>query len=473
MSGGTWTQGDVNSPQTRPGAYFNVIAQAVALLEAGLTGTVFVVGRADWGPVDEATEIRSAGESDTTFGTGLSLGKLVKAALKGGAAVVKALRIAAASEASATATLDDTVAAAALDLTAKYSGTRANSFTLTVSAHPVAGKVLELKENGVLLETHYAATGENDEFVTVINDNSVFLTAALNGAADRVLADVTDDPMAGGDSGAGVVAGDYTAAQTLAENESFNVYVQDDDATDANQDAAATWAQGRRAAGQRFILVMGSDAADSLTTAQGRANAQDDEGIVYVHPGFTDVDGVVFTGQEAAARVAGLIASAGVTQSITFDELPDAESVEATLSGPEIQAGLQSGLCLLVTDNSGTTRVEKGINTFISYGSDPNRTKAFSKIRTVMTVDAVQNGLADALNAYIGDTTNDEDGQKSLLGAGQAFLDELERSRAIKPGSTLVLDDANPPTADSVFLVVGLTPLDSIEQVFVTINVGE
>lgn len=471
MSGGTWTAGDVTSPQTRPGAYFNLVAQAIDLLEAGQAGTVLIVGRSDWGPVDTFVDITTEGEAERIYGTGLSITKLIKQALRGGATTVKGLRITGTLGAKATATLDDTLAASAIDVTAKYEGARANNFTLTVADHAVTGKTIELKESGVLLETFYAANGENDEFVANINDISEYLTASIPGASDLTMADVSDAPMATGHSGQAVVAGDYTAAQTLAESESFDVYVQDDDTTTANQNAVAAWAELRRDAGDRFISVSGSAAAETAATARTRAAALEGVSNVYVHPGFTDEDGVVFIGQEAAARVAGLIASRGFVRSITFAEVVGGSTIELAQTSADIGLSLEAGVCVLTADGS-TIRVEKGINTFTSWDTDPDKDKSFTKIRTIKTLDAVVDGLDAGFKAYIGDVTNDTDGQKSLLGAGQAFLDQLVQGRAIKPGAVVLLDDANPPTADQLFVKVGVTPLDSIEQVFTTVYVS-
>lgn len=471
MSGGTWTQGDVTSAQTRPGAYFNLIAQAIDLLEGGNSGIVLIVGRSDWGPTDTFETVTSEGDAERIFGTGLSITKLIKQALRGGAATVLGHRITGSTAAKAAATLDDLVPVAALDITAKYDGARANNFTLSVSAHAVVGKVLDLKESGVLLETFYAAAGENDEFLAVINANSEFITAVLNGVADRVLEDTTDTPMSAGDSGTSVVAGDYTAAQALVENEAFDVFVQDDDTTTANQDAVAAFADARRAVGQLFMVVHGGQAAETASTARTRAGAMDSVSNIYVSPGFTDDDAVVFTGQEAAARVAGLIAGKGFTKSITFAAINDGANVETALTVGDIQLSLEQGVCLITSDGS-VIRVEKGINTFTSYDTDPDKDKSFTKIRTIATLDAVVEGLDAGFKAYVGAVTNDVDGQKSLLGAGQAFLDQLVQARAIKPGAVVTLDDANPPTSDQLFLKVGVTPLDSVEQVFSTIFVS-
>lgn len=469
MSGGTWSTADTTSPATRPGAYFNLIAQAISLVDEGFRGRVAIVGRADWGPVDEFQLLTSEEDAGAVFGSGLSLSKLVKQALRGGASEVVALRIAGSTSAEATATLEDGSAAAALTLDAKYPGVRANSFTVTIAANPVSGSDLLLYENGVLIEAHTIESGENQDWVTKINEESGFLTAAVAGAENRVVANVVDEAFTTGDSGGTVVAGDYTAAQDLAEQEDFDAIVFDDDVVTANQDAAVAWAQDRRAGGHYFILVTGSAAADDLTDAQTRAAAIDDEGVVYVFPGFTDNDGVFYSGQEAAARVAGLIAARGVSQSITFARLDDVATVETRLSNEEVRSGLVSGVTLITHDGE-VARVEKGINTLTTFTEA--KPQSFSKIRTVVTLDEIRGGLERGFKEMIGTVTNDADGQASIIGAGQAFLDTLVQARAIKPGAVLELDPLTPSEGDRMFVKVGLTPLDSIEIVFTNIYIS-
>ena len=109
MSGGIWTHGEFTSPQHRPGPYFNLIAQAIDLLEAGDSGTVLVVGRADWGPSDTFEVLTSEGLADSVFGTGLSMAQLVKPALRGGAARVCGPRSGGSTGAEAASSLTDGV----------------------------------------------------------------------------------------------------------------------------------------------------------------------------------------------------------------------------------------------------------------------------------------------------------------------------------------------------------------------------
>jgi hypothetical protein len=362
---------------------------------------------------------------------------------------------------------DAVAGAAAITVTALYEGSRANNFTLDVATNPIAGFDVTLKESGVVKERFTA--DDNDSMAAQIVAYSALITAVVAGTSNRQFAIVTGSALSGGDSGLTVLAADYTAAQSLLEGEEFSCVVQDDDTTTSNQDAAAAWQATRRADGQRFILCMGSATSASLATAITRAQAQDDEGVVYVFPGFTDEQDVAYSGQEAAARVAGLIAGRGFTKSITFAEVTNAATVEDNLTGTEVEQALEAGIAPITSDGR-KVRVERGRNTLTTYTA--TKGKVFSKIRTVYTLDRLLDALGQGLRAYVGEVTNDEEGRKSILGAVESFIDQFVQARAIKPEYSVELDPSNPPTSDEVFLKIGLTPLDSVEMIFATIYVS-
>ena len=476
MSGGIWTEADTKSPRTQPGVYSNIMAEAAQILEPGAGGTVLIVGKADWGVEDTVVSTFSERSSsrgsavEDMFGKTGSLVKLAAQAFRGGAAEVKCLRIASSSAANAVATLDDSSSADALTLTAKYTGTRANSFTITVKDHPVpaTGKLLEIAEGGVLVESHLITTNENDDIATLINASSAYVTAAIAGASGRALADVANVTMAGGNSGSALVAADYVTAQGTAANEAFDVYVQDDDTTAANQDAAGVWAVDQREDGHRFVVVHGGATNEAATAARTRAQSFGNTSNIYVHPGFTDDDGVEYSGQEAGARIAGMIAAKGFTRAITYSPVIGATKTNVSLSPSNVELHLEAGVLTLVSDG-GAVRVSKGINTLTETGPIHNNLDSFRKIRTIRTLDAVENGLERGARPYIGEVTNDADGRKSLEGAMSAFLDELVSGNAIQEGYTLRVDQGD---GDQIFLTVGVRPLDSIEQVFTTIFVS-
>ena len=468
MSGGVWTLADTMAVDTRPGIYVNLVSEAQRSLTPGV-GTVFVVGRADWGTVDEVVSCRSEQAVLDEYSDGESLPKLARQALRGGAAEVICLRIAGSTAAKADATLVDNnvTPANALTLTALHDGTRANGFDLAIKS-VTTGVILEITEDGVLIESFVAPTSDNDDMADLINAGSAYVAAEVTGTSGRDLG-VQTASMTGGDSGTTVVAGDYTEAQDIALSSTFAAYVQDDDTTVANQDSVAAWADDQRDEGIRFIAVHGGASAATAANSRTRAEAMDSMSNVYVHPGFVDSDGEDYTGQEAASRIAGMIANAGFTSSITFRTVVGVDRPASVLTSSEIRQGLAAGVCQIVAD-AGNIRLSRGINTLTSVGSTGQLARSFSKIRTVATVNAIQDGLEAGLTPYIGEVTNDEDGRRSLAAAVLAYLEQLVAAGSIQPNPTVEVTRGE---ADQVFVNIGVVLLDSIEQVFITVRIGE
>ena len=473
MSGGTWTVADTRSPATRPGVYVNLIAQAQRIISEDVGGTIFVMGAADWGPLDEVVDLTFAEAVDDAYGSTEELPKLARSAFAGGALEVMALRIATSAAAKATVALVDATPqnVAALVVTAKYEGERGNNLRLTVKDHPSGGsaKVLELVEAGVLLESYFSAEGTNTDFSSVIGDRSSFIDVASSGAADRELNDIAAAALTGGNSGEMLVASDYEEGRTVAENHSFDLFVGSSDDT-AIQDAFGTWAVERWDEGQRFLVVHGSSATTTVSESRTRAKAFDDFQNIYLFPGYTDTDGVTYTGQEAAAYVAGLIGSKGYSRAITNSPIEGARSVGTVLGQSEVGLGLESGVLMIVADG-GRIRMSAGINTLTATGGSGQPTAAFRKIRTIRTLMAIQTGIEDGAEPYLGEVTNNEDGRRSLAGAISAFLDELASAGVIAedPAPTV---EVTAGQSDQVFIGAGVTPLDSIEQVYVSLYVN-
>ena len=468
MAGGIWTQADVRNPDTRPGIYVNIVTEARRQLTPG-TGVVLVAGVADWGVLDSVVEIASEDDLYDAFDRAGSLPVVAAQALRGGAASVSCLRIAGSSAAAATVTLVDTdpSPAAVLDLTARQQGARANDFAITTRA--VAGGLgIEIAESGALIETLVATDTDVDVVVTAINTYSAYLTAARNGAPGRDVAAQTVT-MTGGDSGATLTAADYTAAQGIAQSAEFDCYVQGDDTTAANQDAVSDWADTQRDEGNRFVAVMGGPSGETAAQAGVRAVALDSMSTVYVFPGVVDTDGTTYTGQQAAGRVAGMIANAGFARAVTWEPIPDADRPNTVLSNTEVTTALGQGVLLILSDRSGV-RLSRGLNTLNSAGGTGQPSAQFQKIRTVATNDAISEGLEAGITPYIGTVTNDEDGRRSVAAAALAYLEQLVAGGAIEEGPTV---EVSRGTADQVFLRVQVTVLDSIEEVFITVRIGE
>lgn len=491
MSGGIWSASDAANNSTRPGVYINFLSQAQLGTQPESNGVVMVLGTADWGLVNGVTTITSELEVAEAFGSAGTLGLLVSQALRGGAATVKAYRMAvSASAAEATLSLNDTATptpAAALTLTAKYEGARANDFevSVAVNANDAAKKDMTITENGLILET-FTFT-DNDDLVDQINGNvaginaSRYVTAAVAGADDRTVANLAATAMAGGNSGLSVTATEFAAALASIETEDWDILVPSDTTTSGIQASVRTYVARLRDEGKKVVAVMGGQSTsgmDSATLASALTSAISDaqststgnhEGIVRVFPGIVDeISGAALSGAQSASRVAGMIGAASFNSSITKHPT-GATEVTSRLTNAQIKQAMAGGLCVLVAQQ-GEAVVESGVNTLTTYTDTKSRD--FRKIRVVRAIDAVAETITASLDgAVIGYVSNDENGKLYTIGLIQAALDVFRQAGAIEAGYSVVPTPGAVADRDEFFVTIGLTPIDSIEKVFITARV--
>lgn len=490
MSGGIWSASDAANNSTRPGVYINFLSQTQLGVQPETNGVVMVLGTADWGAVNDVTTVTSELEVTEAFGTGGSLNLLVSQALRGGAATVKAYRMAVSGTAAkASLSLNDIATptpAAALTLTAKYEGVRANAFevTVAVNANDAAKKDLTITENGLVIETFTFV--ENDDLIAMINGDvagvnaSRYVTATIAGAANRSVANLAATALAGGNSGTSVTATEFSGALAAIETEDWDLLVPSDTTNSSIQTSVRTYVARLRDEGKKVVAVMGGvstagmDTATLATTltsalADAAGSMGNHEGVVRVFPGIVDeVSGAALTGAQSASRVAGMIGAASFNSSITKHPTGAAE-VTSRLTNAQIKQAMAGGLCVLVAQQ-GRAVVESGVNTLTTFTDTKSRD--FRKIRVVRAIDAVAETITTALdNSVIGYVSNDDNGKLYTIGLIQAALDVFRQAGAIEAGYTVIPTPGATADKDEFFVTIGITPIDSIEKVFITARV--
>lgn len=488
MSGGTWTQSDARNTSTRPGVYINFLSQAQEAVQAGAQGVVAIIGTADWGQLDAVTSLTTEQQVDNALGTGGTLNLLARQALRGGASEVKAYRIATNAAAKASITLSDSVGtpAAAVTLTARYEGARGNSISVSVAvnAGDASKKDVTLTEAGTTLEVFTVA--DNDELVAQVNgavagvNPSRYVVATIDGAPNRSLGNAAATAMAGGNSGSSVTATEFTEAMAALEVLDWNLLVPSDTVNTSIQTSVRAYVARLRDEGKKVIAVMGGQSvagmsAASVATEFGamKTNAQsaaiaNHEGVVMVFPGIIDEQtGTALSGAQTAARVAGLIGRAGFNSSITKQSI-GASEVTARLTNADVKSGLQAGL-LLITMEGDTALVEQGINTLTTFTATKSRD--FRKIRVVRALDAVAQTINTSLSASaVGVTSNDAAGRSWVTSLVRQALELFQQAGAIESGFTVAISDVA-ADSDELYLDISVTPIDSIEKVFITARV--
>lgn len=297
-------------------------------------------------------------------------------------------------------------------------------------------------------KTFYTVESEADAVALFGSANIQSVLLALAGGAKDVLVYTMPDAA---------IADDYVDMREAFDARPFNVFVFDGEFDATQQAATKTWVARNRDEGKHFLVVIGGDAATDADPALGdaRSTLNEDDYIVNVISGGT-VGGVTYTSSEYAPYIAGDIAGTPISQSITYDQLP-LEDVTKRLTNAQTIAALAAG-SLVFTNDGAKVKIEQGIVT------------SGLKIKSIRTQQAITNDISrTATDSYIGKLPNNADGQATLMVAVKAYLESL--GAAVLTNPVVMLDPQRPSVGDSVFLAVSYTETDTMERIFITVNI--
>lgn len=305
----------------------------------------------------------------------------------------------------------------------------------------------------------YGANAAAEQFYTVSKekeaqdlfgaDNIASIRLALMGGAKEVLIYTmpsTPTPT------------DYVDMRDAFDSRSFNVFVFDQEAVASEQDLTKAWVERNRAEGKHFAVVFGGTAEEDADPAVGNARTTrvKHDYIANLIVGGK-LSGASYTSAEYAPYIAGLIAGTAINRSIAYAQVA-LDDVNKRLTPTQIRAALTAGSLILVNDGE-KVKVVQGLMT------------SGEKIRVIRARQAIATDITTtAADAYIGKIDNNPDGQAALISAIKAYLERLEASNVIM-GPVVMLDPDIPSVGDSVFLLISFTHVDSIERIFLTINV--
>lgn len=486
-SGAVWDPALADALGTRSAIYLNFESELPPQPVISADGVIYVIATADWGPTAERATITSAREADLYLGARQSdLRTAVLQALRQGVREVILHRVAAGAAALATITLDDEAAADALRVDAKYTGTFGNDLRVAVVPNVADEDAVDL--------IVYQGTRPLEKFTGATNTalvadytakGSDYVVLTVVGAADRAVATLASTALAGGVSGTGVVAGDYTTALAAATQASFTAFTIDS-VDEAIQASASAWATAETAGGHRVKFVAGADPAHTFAEKDAQAVAFDDERTVYVVSGYTipaslagapaSSGDVTITSQWAAIPVAGIVAVQDY-HAITNYTIADALDVAPKYGADDYTAGLEHGM--LILSRSGTrVYVESGINTLQPSSQVAPKSRDWRKIRYT----AVQDELVQRINAaldelYRGKVENDQRGRDEGKRIVNVVLRGMVADRLIQPGDEALgipeplafFDPRYESDDDRVFLGVQGQFIDAIEKMFFTV----
>ena len=451
-AGGTWTV----QTKVRPGAYINFVSVPKPVGSMGNRGVVAVGMPMTWGPENELIKLTGdellngaslAKVGVTAFDTEESLPYRVILA----GCYTALLYRTDTGGAKATAT----ILANTLTVSAKYKGSTGNKITVViVKDKPEEGNyTIQVLVNNLLQETFVC--NEITELGD-IESNFVEFTVVDGGANIPTTAGIT---LTGGTNGT-VSSDTYSTFWGLLDTQNFQCLAMYDITT-----------SGLPALIKDKIQIWREQRGKKVQAVVYNYTAADYEGIISVNQGFKTSTETVDTSL-FPLWVASMTAGAEVNKSLTAAVVEDGVEIINPILEDEIEDALNAGRFVLSYRQDGAVCVEKDINTLHTFTVDKNY--AFSKNRVIRCLDEIGNSCALIFNRnYAGKVDNDSIGRNQYKTELIAFIDTLVGIRAVTD-----FDGAQDVTVlpgesvDAVVVDLLVQPVDSMEKLYMTVNVN-
>lgn len=443
MAGGTW----VSQNKVRPGVYINFKAKPQPLGSIGDRGVVAIPAPLPWGDPANVIVLNAADYGTQAleligFAAADERIRHITAAVNH-AQQVLLYRLGGSGASKAVATHEG------LTVTAKWGGTRGNDLKVVVQAN--------IDETG-FFDVVTLLDNEEVDRQTVAEIDELAANAFVDWTGTGELTATAGVSLAGGTEGS-ATGTDFTAALSAFEAYSFNVLAVPLEDAPNKQLAAAYVKRLRDEEGKKVQAVLVN------------YPAADYEGIISLRNGVVTADGLQVPPTSLVGEIAGMQASAGINQSLTYTAIANAVDAYPRLTNSETIAALQNGE-LVITSLNNTAVIEQDINTLKSF--TPERSKAFSKNRVVRTLDAIGNDVKRIFDTYyIGKVSNNADGRALLQQEVVSYLRSLESIGAIQNfDSQADISVAQGTDVDTVMIELNVQPVDSIEKIYMTVEVA-
>lgn len=172
---------------------------------------------------------------------------------------------------------------------------------------------------------------------------------------------------------------------------------------------------------------------------------------------------------ETTAWVSGATAGASISTSNTNMKYVGAIDVKPRLTKTEMEQAIEQGKFIFKVDTNQNVTVVYDINSCTTFTT--KKGKKFSKNRIIRTLFNIKNDIRIIFESnYLGKYDNNADGCSLLRSALVDYFNELQRLKAIK---NFVADDVMVATgkeSDTVVIDVNVQPVDSIEKIYITVN---
>lgn len=455
-SGGTW----IAQNKVRPGAYINFVSVPKPVGTLGERGTVAIGLPMTWGPHGKiikvtGSDLLTGGSLPkigcTAFDTEESL--IYRVALSGAYTALLYRTDVGGKAATAEISAEGDVV---INVSALYEGSTGNKITIVIAEDPkqAGNKVVQVLFDGLLKEEFSVG---NIAALREIESQYVDFEVPDD---TKSIPDSAGTPLSGGENGT-IDSKVYPQFWDLLNTETFQcLAMYDPDEQGAlpplMKDMVELWREKR---GKKVQAVVHD------------YNQADYEGIISVHQGFKTtnevVDEVMFP-----LWVASQTAGAEINESLTAAVVEDGQEIINPIVEDEIADALLVGKFVLSYRQDGAVVVEKDINSLHTFTVDKGY--AFSKNRVIRCLDEIANTAMLVFNRnYCGKVSNDTIGRSQYKAELIHQIDTLVGIRAIDnfdgPSDITVLPGED---VDSVVVDMTIQPVDSMEKLYMTVNVN-
>jgi hypothetical protein len=166
-----------------------------------------------------------------------------------------------------------------------------------------------------------------------------------------------------------------------------------------------------------------------------------------------------------------MTAGASFNESNTAKKINGATKIIGELDDAEIKKALEDGKFLLSTSAKGEVKVEQDINSLHTFTKEKDYN--FSKNRVIRTLDEI--GTTTKLtweDTYMGKVDNNATGRGLFKGDLISYGNELQRLSGIQEfngADDITVSQGN--DLDSVVVDWAVKPVDSMEKLYMTVNV--
>lgn len=254
---------------------------------------------------------------------------------------------------------------------------------------------------------------------------------------------------------------DITSALSDLRTIQFNVlaYPYDGVGFDTNKLTISNWIESMRDdEGKKIQGVLANYVADS-------------EAVINVTQGVKLSDGTTLTASQAVAWVAGITAGANINKSNTGRKYVGVVDIVPRMTKSEMEVAISAGKFIFKVDSAQNVTAVYDINSLTTETVDKG--KVFKKNRVIRILDGINNDIVEIFESnYIGKINNNVDGRSLLRATLIEYFNELQRLNAIQNFTAEDITVSAGVDSDAVIIDCYIQPVDSVEKIYITVNLA-